>query len=72
MKKLIHLHSRFWSTDRSLTVLLGLLFINIFVFHPMTELGILRAFFVRDVLFSLILISGVMAVAKSRFITCWL
>lgn len=69
MGKIAHYHTRFWSTDRSLTVLLGLLFINIFILQPLTELGIFRAFFVPDVLFSLILISGVMAVAKSRFIT---
>lgn len=69
MGEIAHYHTRFWSTDRSLTVLLGLLFINIFILQPLTELGIFRAFFVPDVLFSLILISGVMAVAKSRFIT---
>ncbi len=69
MRKVTHIFSRFWSTDRSLTVLLGLLFINIFVLNPLSELGVLRAFFLRDLLFSLILISGVMAVAKSRFIT---
>jgi len=69
MRKVTHLLSRFWSTDRSLTVLLGFLIINIFILQPLTELGIFRAFFVPDVLFSLILISGVMAIAKSRFIT---
>lgn len=69
MRKVTHLLSRFWSTDRSLTVLLGFLIINIFILQPLTELGIFRAFFVPDILFSLILISGVMAVAKSRFIT---
>jgi len=69
MRKVTHLLSRFWSTDRSLTVLLGLLFINIFVLNPLSELAVLRAFFLRDLLFSLILISGVMTVAKSRFIT---
>ncbi len=60
--------TRFWSTDLSLSVLLGFLFINIFVLNPLTELGLLPKFFLRDLLFSLILISGVMVVAKSRFI----
>jgi hypothetical protein len=55
----------FWSTDRSLTVLLFSLIVAIFVIYPLGDLGI-----VGDVLlttfFSLILISGVVAVAKRR------
>ncbi len=69
MRKVTHIFSRFWSTDRSLTFLLGLLFINIFVLNPLFELGVFRALIILEVLFSLILVSGVMAVAKSRFIT---
>ncbi len=69
MRKVTHHLTQFWSTDRSLTVLLGFLIINIFILQPLIELGIFRAFFVRDILFSLLLISGVMAVAKGRFIT---
>jgi voltage-gated potassium channel Kch len=69
MKRIDHHLTRFWSTDRSLLVLLGLLFINVFVLNPLFELGVLRALFLPDLLFSLILISGAMAVSKSRFIT---
>jgi hypothetical protein len=46
-----------------------LLFINIFVLNSLSDFGILRRFFLREFLFSLILITGVMAVAKSRFVT---
>jgi len=69
MTRMSHHLTRFWSTDRSLTVLLVLLFINIFVLNSLSDLGILRTFFVRDLLFSLILITGVMAIAKSRSVT---
>ena len=69
MRKVTHIFSRFWSTDRSLTILLGLLITNIFVLNPLFELGVFRALIILEVLFSLILVSGVMAVAKSRFVT---
>ncbi|MCI0454546.1 MAG: potassium channel family protein [Candidatus Dadabacteria bacterium] len=69
MTRILNFLAQFWSTDKSLTVLLGLLFINIFVLNPLSELGIVHEFFLNDILYSLILISGVMAVAKSRFIT---
>ena len=45
------------------------LFINIFILNSLSEIGVIRTSFVRDVLFSLILISGVMALAESRFVT---
>lgn len=69
MARMSHHLTRFWSTDRSLSVLLVLLFINIFVLDSLSDFDMLRRFFLRDLLFSLILITGVMAVAKSRFVT---
>jgi hypothetical protein len=69
MRKGTHILFRFWSTDRSLTVLLGLLFIDIFVLHPLSDLGLIHPFFVVSFVFSLFLISGVIYVARSRFIT---
>jgi len=55
---------RFWSTDRSLTVLLLLLGLVIFVIQPLGELGVAGRLLI-SLFFSLILISGVGAVAKS-------
>ncbi len=69
MRKGTHIPLRFWSTDRSLIVLLGLLFINIFILGPLSDLGLVHVFFVASIVFSLILISGVISVARSRFIT---
>lgn len=60
--------SRFWSTDRSLTVLLALLCLVIFVIHPLGDLGI-AGDVLLSLFFSLILISGVGAVAKSPLTT---
>ena len=57
--------AEFWSTDRSLTVLLFSLIVAVFVLYPLGDLPL-----VGDVLlttfFSLILISGVASVAKRR------
>jgi hypothetical protein len=69
MKKETNIPFRFWSTDRSLEVLLGLLFVNIFVLQPLSDLGLIHGFVVAVIVFSLILISGVISVARSRFIT---
>lgn len=72
MRKINHNPFHFWSTDRSLTILMGLLVIDIFVLHPLSELaniGSVNIFYVIDFVFSLILISGVISVARSRFIT---
>jgi hypothetical protein len=55
--------SRFWSTDRSLTVLLLLLTVFTFVIVPLEDLGIVGQLLLAMV-FSLLLISGVGAVAK--------
>ena len=69
MRKGTDIPLRFWSTDRSLTILLGLLFIVIFVLAPLSDLGLVHVFFVVSFVFSLILISGVISVARSRLIT---
>jgi len=69
MRKGTHILFRFWSTDLGLIVLLGLLFVNIFVLQPLSDLGLIHGFFVAVIVFSLILISGVISVARSRFIT---
>lgn len=58
----------YWSTDRSLTVLLVSLILVIFVIQPLGALGI-GGRLVMTVFFSLILISGVGAVAKSGLTT---
>ncbi|MBI1818487.1 MAG: two pore domain potassium channel family protein [Deltaproteobacteria bacterium] len=55
---------RFWSTDRSLTVLLVLLGIFVFTIDPLGDLGVTGQS-LMSVFFSLVLISGVRAVAKS-------
>ncbi len=69
MTRMSHHLTRFWFTNRSLAALLVLLFINIFVLNSLSDFGILRRFFLREFHFSLILITGVMAVAKGRFVT---
>ena len=56
---------RFWSSDRSLAVLLALLGVMLFIVLPMEELGVVGRVVIM-VSFSLILASGVGAVAKSR------
>jgi hypothetical protein len=59
---------RFWSTDRSLTVLLALLCLVIFVIEPLGNLGVTGRVLL-SLFFSLILISGVGAVAKNPLTT---
>src|SRR5207249_8481019 len=60
----VHL-SRFWSTDRSLTVFLILLLVIVFVLHPLVDLGFLNRLWI-GLVFSFLLVSGVAAVAQSR------
>ena len=54
---------RFWSTDTSLTVLLLLLGVVIFVITPLGDLGVTGSL-LMSVFFSLVIVSGVGAVAK--------
>jgi hypothetical protein len=56
--------SSFWSTDRSLTVFLVLLVVNIFS-SPLTEFATWGRFAARSI-FSLIIISGVIAAVRDR------
>src|SRR5438093_184387 len=59
----VHL-SRFWSTDRSLTVFLILLLVIVFVLHPLGDLGFLNRLWI-GLVFSFLLVSGVAAVAAA-------
>jgi hypothetical protein len=59
---------RFWSTDFSLSALLLLLVLLIFVFYPLGEIGVLSGV-ILEVFFSLILISGVMSITRRRSAT---
>jgi hypothetical protein len=56
---------QFWSTDIRLSAFLLFLLFLIFVFYPIGELGIAGGALV-EVLFSMMLISGVMSVTTSR------
>lgn len=72
MREIIYIPFRFWSTYRSLKILLGLLLIDIFVLYPLSDLanlGSVNVYYVIGFVSSLILISGVISVARSRFIT---
>jgi hypothetical protein len=59
---------RFWSTDRSLSLLLGSLILLIFVIRPLQEIGVAGRL-LMTLFFSFILISGVAAVAKNALTT---
>jgi len=65
---MISLVRRFWSTDRSLGILLVSLLLLIFVIQPLGELEV-GGRLVTSVFFSLVLISGVGTVAKSGVTT---
>lgn len=60
--------TRFWWSDRSLTILLVLLASVIFVIYPLGRLGLVGQV-LMGLCFSLMLVSGVLAVAKSRLAT---
>jgi hypothetical protein len=64
MEPLVH----FWFSDASLTALLVLLVLIIFVFYPMHSGGVLGVVVV-DFTFSLIIVTGVIAVAGRRLAT---
>ena len=68
MRNLSSRHSRFWSSDRSLSGLLVILVIGIFVLYPLGEIGVLGDV-VLELVFSLLLISGVMSVTRNRIAT---
>jgi hypothetical protein len=56
---------RFWSEDRSLTTLLVLLVIDMFVLNPVIREGA-GIFLLRDVFFSLILVAGLLTMTRHR------
>ena len=60
--------TQFWWTDRSLTILLVLLVVVVFVMYPLGNLGVVGQV-LMSLCFSLMLVSGVGAVAKSRIAT---
>ena len=60
---------RFWSTDRSLSLLLASLVLVIFVIQPLQAAGVAGRLLMA-LFFSFILISGVAAVAKNTLTTC--
>jgi Ion channel len=57
--------SRFWATDRGLSILLGFLVVAVFLLPLLRDVGPLRRV-VRDVIISLLLISGAGAVYERR------
>jgi hypothetical protein len=59
------LRNKFWSTDTSLSAFLIFLLLLIFVFYPLGELGVAGGVLI-EILFSIMLISGVMSVSKSK------
>lgn len=63
--RVLHYLTPFWETDRSLTLLLGLLLLVIFVIVPLAGLGRPGALLYHSV-FVLLLLSGIAAVARTR------
>lgn len=59
---------RFWSSDYGLSVLLILLVVLIFVIHPLREIGVGGRLLI-GLVYSLILLAGVAAVAQNALIT---
>jgi voltage-gated potassium channel Kch len=66
MKQIKQYFNRFWSTDYGLTALLILLVLSLFVFYPLHEIRYID--FIINILFSLILLSGVVIVLGQRFL----
>ena len=57
--------SRFWATDRGLSIFLVMIVVIVFVLPPLASMGVTgRLFF--DVLFSLLLISGIASMSGRR------
>jgi hypothetical protein len=59
--------SRFWRTDRALSSFLALLLVMIFVLPPLLSTGKSRNL-IMDVVFSMLLISGVLAMSERKFV----
>jgi hypothetical protein len=55
----------FWQSDRSLSALLIFLLFTVFIADPLSDIGVI-GHFVLGLVFTLVLISGAIAVAKSR------
>jgi hypothetical protein len=59
--------ARFWSTDRSLTVLLVSLILAVFVLYPLGDVAPIAGLLL-DIFFSLTLIFGVAAISRHRYV----
>jgi len=66
VKKINTSFKQFWSTETCLTTILTFLVLSIFIFYPLSHMYLFR--FANSVLFSLILVSGVVMVLKQRFL----
>ena len=65
INKIWGLFSRFWSTDRGLSIFLVMIVVVVFVLPPLASLGVTGRLFL-DVLFSLLLISGIASMSGRR------
>jgi len=64
MRKLKKPFVNFWSTHYSLTAILIFLVLSIFLFYPLSHLFVFRL--INKILFSLILVSGVVLVLREK------
>lgn len=62
---MLHRMKRFWSEERSLTALLGLLVINMFVLDPIIRQGSAAAW-IKTIFFSLLLLAGLLTATRHR------
>ena len=58
MRKVWRSFSRFWDTDRGLSLFLIMIVVAVFILPPLGSLGIFGRF-IFDIFFSLLLISGI-------------
>jgi hypothetical protein len=65
INKIWGLFSRFWATDRGLSIFLVMIVVVVFVLPPLASLGVTGRLFL-DVLFSLLLISGIASMSGRR------
>ena len=65
INKIWGLFSRFWATDRGLSIFLVMIVVVVFVLPPLASLGVTGRLFL-DVLFFLLLISGIASMSGRR------
>jgi hypothetical protein len=61
MRNILHINREFWTHDRSITALLIYLSLSLFLWLPLSAIGWYE-FVVRDLLFTLVVLSGIFAV----------